>query len=270
MVLTDHLDPSSKLLTATDLYKFIWVRHGEVTLEIDQVETQLSAGEVISLTPLHHLQLRHVEGEVLFLLFNSVFYCIYGHDSEVSCNGFLFHGSARLLRLQLSTTEQARLESLIAAMRDEFEVEDNLQEEMLRIALKQFIIHCTRIARHHLGFEPGDEEQFDLIRQFYILVDDHFRELKQVQEYADRLHRSPKTLTHRFTAYGLPSPLKVIHQRLEAEAKRLLLYTSKPVKEIALWLGFEDLATFSRFFRKMTGESISTFRQREKSSQGEK
>ena len=36
------------------------------------------------------------------------------------------------------------------------------------------------------------------------------------------------------------------HQRLEAEAKRLLLYTSKNAKEIADILGFEDLSAFSQ------------------------
>lgn len=91
----------------------------------------------------------------------------------------------------------------------------------------------------------------------------HFREKKRVQDYADMLHRSPKTLTNLFSAYQLPSPLRIIHQRLEAEAKRLLLYTSKNAKEIADILGFEDLSAFSRFFKNMTGESISTYRKRE-------
>ena len=50
----------------------------------------------------------------------------------------------------------------------------------------------------------------------------------------------------------------------EAEAKRLLLYTNKSAKEIGEILGFEDLAAFSRFFRKMAKESISEYRKKEK------
>ena len=49
-----------------------------------------------------------------------------------------------------------------------------------------------------------------------------------------------------------------------AEAKRLLLYTGKSAKEISEILGFEDLATFSRFFKKMNKESLSEYRKREK------
>jgi YesN/AraC family two-component response regulator len=46
----------------------------------------------------------------------------------------------------------------------------------------------------------------------------------------------------------------------EVKAQRLLLYTNKSAKEIGDILGFEDLATFSRFFKKMTGKNISEFR----------
>lgn len=131
---------------------------------------------------------------------------------------------------------------------------------MLRIILKRFIITCTRIAREKCGVTPEQEKAFDIVRRFYILVDQHFREKKQVQDYADLLFRSPKTLSNLFASCGVPSPLRIIHERIESEAKRLLLYTPKSAKEISELLGFEDLSTFSRFFKKMTGESVSDFR----------
>lgn len=93
------------------------------------------------------------------------------------------------------------------------------------------------------------------MRQYYVLVDEHFREKKQVQEYADLLNRSPKTLSNLFAAYGLPSPLRVIHERTGAEAQRLLLYTSKSAKEIAALLGFEDTAAFSRFSKRQRAKA---------------
>ena len=55
---------------------------------------------------------------------------------------------------------------------------------MLRIILKRFIITCTRIAREKFDVDPGRENMFDVIRQFYVLVDSHFKEKKQVQDYA--------------------------------------------------------------------------------------
>ncbi len=69
---------------------------------------------------------------------------------------------------------------------------------MLRILLKRFIIQCTRIARHRMNITREKESGFEIVRQYYNLVDEHYRTKKQVQDYADMLHKSPKTLSNIF------------------------------------------------------------------------
>lgn len=263
IALTHSFHNNATLQKDMSLYKFIWVRHGEITIEVDHVPMRLVKDEIVTLAPLHHIRVKEVKGEYLTLLFNQNFYCIFGHDNEVSCNGFLFNGSSNILRLQPSESQLATLTDITNTLIGEYKIKDNQQEEMLRILLKRFIITCTRIAREKLSIDHENEKSFNLIRQFYILLDQHFKEKKKVQDYASLLNRSPKTLSNIFTAYHLPSPLHVIHERVEAEAKRLLLYSNKSAKEIADILGFDDLAAFSRFFKNMTKESISTYRKKE-------
>jgi len=258
LVLTDSYHTDKAL--EKSLYKFIWVRNGSITLEIDHQEVILVPNEIISLSNLQHLEFKSIDGDYLTLLFNSNFYCIYGNDHEVSCSGFLFNGSSHVIRFVLDDTEQQLLNDITDTLSKEFSVSDNLQEEMLRIQLKRFIIQSTRIARRRLNITQEKEYSFEIIRQFFILVDTHYREKKQVQDYADMLHKSPKTLSNIFSACKLPSPLRVIHERVEAEAKRLLLYSNKSSKEIADLLGFEDQSSFSRFFKNMTGQSTVQFR----------
>lgn len=260
IILTSAFHENENLQSDKSLYKFIWVQDGCLQLEIDHIPVILRKDEVISLTPLHHIDRVGIDGEYIMLLFNSNFYCIYGHDNEVSCNGFLFNGSSYVMNLELGEEQSDILHEIVNNIEKEYDNKDNLQEEMLRIFLKRFIITCTRIARNKFSINREKEKSFDLVRRFYVLVDNHFKEKKMVQDYASMLHRSPKTLTNLFASYGLPSPLRIIRQRTEAEAKRLLLYSTKSAKEIADILGFEDLATFSRFFRNMSGESISGFR----------
>lgn len=262
IAMTSRFHESTLLQRDKSLYKFIWVQSGTLTLEIDHIPMRLTKDEIVTLTPLHHLEVKEIEGEYLTFVFNSNFYCIYGHDNEVSCNGFLFYGSSQVMQLKLSPEQSSNLHDIVRIFRQESAIHDNLQEEMLRIVLKRFIITCTRIARGKFGVGEENEKSFDIIRQFYVLVDQNFREKKQVQDYADILCRSPKTLSNLFSACGLPSPLRIIHERTEAEAKRLLLYTQKSAKEISSILGFEDLATFSRFFKKMAGESVTDYRKR--------
>lgn len=257
---TSTYHAEKELQKERNLYKFIWVQKGSISLRIDYQEYVLKENEMITLSHLQHLEFVSIEGEYLTVLFNSNFYCIYGNDHEVSCSGFLFNGSSHVVRFVMDSVEQQAQEDVIRLFTREFTLSDNLQEEMLRILLKRYIIQCTRIARRLLNITQEKEYSFEIIRQFFILVDEHFRTKKQVQDYADLLHKSPKTLSNIFSSCKLPSPLKVIHERVEAEAKRLLLYSTKSAKEIADLLGFEDQSSFSRFFKKMTGQSTVQFR----------
>lgn len=262
IAMTYHFHERVPLQRDRTLYKFIWVQSGTLTIEVDHIPMQLGKDEIITLTPLHHLEVKEIDGEYLTFLFNSNFYCIFGHDNEVSCNGFLFYGSSNVMKLKLSEAESSNLHDIVRIFRQESAIHDNLQEEMLRIVLKRFIITCTRIARRKFEVGLENEKAFDIIRRYYVLVDQHFRKKKQVQDYADILCRSPKTLSNLFSSCNQPSPLRVIHERIEAEAKRLLLFTKKSAKEISGLLGFEDQAAFSRFFKKMTGESVSEYKKR--------
>lgn len=260
VVLSDSLHESPALLKDKSLYKFIWVLSGRLELDVDHQSVVLEAGQLMTLSHLHHLEFVRVEGEYLSLLFNGNFYCIHGNDHEVSCNGLLFHGSSHVLTFVLSEDERRKIDTLTRIMQEEFLSTDHLQDEMLRVLLKRFIILCTRIAEDRQGAVRENSLQFETIRKFYVLVDTYFKEKKQVQEYADMLNKSPKTLANILSAYQQPSAIRIIHNRIQAEARRLLLYTAKSSKEIALMLGFEDQAAFSRFFKNAAGLSATEYR----------
>ncbi|NCC10444.1 MAG: helix-turn-helix domain-containing protein [Bacteroidia bacterium] len=260
VAITDTYATATDLHKLKRLYKFIWVKEGRITIDLGHQEIQLEKDEVISLSHLQHLEFKQIEGEYLTILFNSNFYCIYGNDNEVSCSGFLFNGSSVIIRFMLNEADRKQFNEITDALTGEFSVNDKHQEEMLRILLKCFIIRCTRIARKTLNITQDKERSFEIVRQYFNLVDEHFREKKQVQDYANLLHKSPKTITNIFASCKLQTPLQVIHERVEAEAKRLLLYSTKSVKEIGDLLGFESQASFSRFFKNMTGKSAVQFR----------
>lgn len=106
----------------------------------------------------------------------------------------------------------------------------------------------------------------DLVRQYNVLVERHFRTHHDVARYAAMLNKSPKTLSNFFAQYKSKSPLEVIHDRINLEARRLLIYTEKSVKEISYELGFEEHTHFSQFFRKHNQCSPSDFRTQYKAS----
>ena len=103
IAMTSSYHERASLQRDKTLYKFIWVQSGTLTLEIDHIPMRLEKDEIVTLTPLHHLEVKEVDGEYLTFVFNSNFYCIYGHDNEVSCNGFLFYGSSQVMMKRFKT-----------------------------------------------------------------------------------------------------------------------------------------------------------------------
>lgn len=57
---------------------------------------------------------------------------------------------------------------------------------------------------------------------------------------------------------------EVINNKILSESKQLLLYTSKPVSEIADILNFETPSYFVRFFRKHSNQTPLQYRKTNK------
>ncbi|GAB4021033.1 hypothetical protein GCM10028773_28300 [Spirosoma koreense] len=192
--------------------------------------------------------------------FDREFYCIVDHDIEVSCVGFLFYGARIPMFVQLNESERLKFDALLMVFDDEFSTHDTIQGEMLRMLLKRLIIKLTRLARAQYLNRVLSETDLDIVRRFNLLVEMNYRKLHTVMAYADLLCKSPKTLSNLFALYNQQSPLQVIHNRIALEAKRLLLYTDKSIKEITFTLGFKEIPHFSRFFKNQIGIPPSEFK----------
>jgi AraC-like DNA-binding protein len=126
--------------------------------------------------------------------------------------------------------------------------------------MARFIIISTRLLKAKEGFvETAKNTKIDLLREFNMLVEAHFKTEHSVSFYAEKLYKSPKTLSNNFAKLNT-SPLQIIHERIVLEVKRLLIYTDKTAKEIAYEVGFEDASHLSRLFKKHTALSPSDFK----------
>ncbi|MEB2778674.1 AraC family transcriptional regulator [Algoriphagus sp. D3-2-R+10] len=201
------------------------------------------------------------EAELIF--YNRDFYCIQIHDDEVACDGLLFNNIFEIPKVDLDDNEAQIVKQLFGQIREELFTKDSSAEEMIRIHLKQIIIRATREWKKQ-NFNKESLQipytEHDLFRNFSRLVEIHFREKHSVADYADLLNLAPKTLSNKFKKLNLENPNEIIKNRILLEAKRLLMYSGKSIKEISYDLGYEDPAYFNRMFSQKTGYTPATFR----------
>lgn len=238
---------------------FVWVRGENSELQLDGEKIQLKNNTIICLTIFQNIDFRELNNARV-LKFNREFYCVLDHDSEVGCKGILFYNPNQLPYFQISNEELEKFELLWEMFEIEMQSKDELQLEMLQMMLKRFIILCTRIYKLENNYLKLEQKDVDIVREFNYLVEQHFKTKHNISDYANLLNKSPKTLSNIFSQLAGKSPLRIIHERKILEAKRMLRYTDKTIKEITYELGFEDIQTFSRFFKKLENISPSEFK----------
>jgi len=83
---------------------------------------------------------------------------------------------------------------------------------------------------------------------------------RRVEDYADTLRCSVRTLTRACLAVTGRSAKQLIDERVALEAKRVLATSELPVSDVGRMLGFDEPTNFGRFFARETGQSPGAFR----------
>ncbi|MDV3709453.1 AraC family transcriptional regulator [Elizabethkingia anophelis] len=229
-------------------------------IQVDFQEIEMKTDTLLFINPKVILKPCETIGGQL-LHFNRDFYCVEIHDQEVACDGILYNNVFEVPFINLNEVQSSDIQNIIKDIQSEIENEDSSTEEMLRVLLKLIILKSLRIwkQQHQLS---DNEQQGDVqfLRKFSKLVEQHYKTLHTVADYADLLYVTPKNLSKKIGLVSKETPNEIIKNRIILESKRLLAHTTMNVKEIAYSLNYEDDAYFIRFFTKHTGQSPISFR----------
>ncbi len=229
-------------------------------IQVDFQEIEMKTDSLLFINP--HVILKPCEtigGQLMH--FNRDFYCVEIHDHEVACDGILYNNVFEIPFISLNEEQSAEIQKIISDIQAELENEDSGTEEMLRTLLKLIILKSTRIwKQQHQLAEDVQQADVQFLRKFSKLVEQHFKTLHTVADYADLLCITPKNLSKKISLVSNETPNDIIKNRIILESKRLLAHTKMNVKEIAYTLNYEDDAYFVRFFTKHTGISPTSFR----------
>ena len=113
-------------------------------------------------------------------------------------------------------------------------------------------------------YADGNSRSEELYNQFLDAVEHYFNRYADVAFYAEQLNVSARYLGQVTRRIAERSPKAIIDERITNEITLWLTKTNKPLKEIALQLGFSSQAHLSRFFKKQKGLSPSEYKHKSK------
>lgn len=112
----------------------------------------------------------------------------------------------------------------------------------------------------HRGNKIALSDKDRTVVKFRELVAKNFAEHKDVGFYADQLNMSAKYLSEVLVEQTGLSAKKWIEFHIMQEAKYLLSFMDRSVKEVAYQLGYTDTSHFSRAFRNYDGQLPTVFK----------
>jgi AraC family transcriptional activator of pobA len=242
-------------------YEILFIEEGSGYHEIDFHSYNIQGAGLHFLTP----------GQVHLLTFSSSFQ---GYIVAFSEDFYTFYNPVNPSLSQLPFFQPARRQPIITLNDMEKKYFHNIMENMvsdhLNVESDQTLIgkylglllqKCSFLAQKNIQpVESATHTVPELVGRFQELVEKNFRQMHEVQQYAQELSISPDYLSKIIKKYlGTPSQ-EYILDKLLLEAKRLLVFTNLSSKEIAYHIHLDDPSYFSRIFKKKTGLTPNEYR----------
>jgi transcriptional regulator GlxA family with amidase domain len=111
-------------------------------------------------------------------------------------------------------------------------------------------------------FTPALDHKDGLVLSVQHKLESHFAEPLSLAAMAAWVHVSPRTLQRRFRAATGEAPLRYLQKLRLGKAQERLENTRLSLDEIVSGVGYGDLASFRKLFRRQYGLSPSRYRQR--------
>ncbi len=112
-------------------------------------------------------------------------------------------------------------------------------------------------------YAEGNSRSEELYNLFLSAVERYYDRYADVAFYAEQLNVSARYLAQVTRQIAGRSPKAIIDERITAEIAKLITTTNKPLKDVALCLGFSSQAHLSRFFKKRKGVSPTEFQHKQ-------
>ena len=251
-----------KSLKSFNCYKLILIRKGKGQVTFDVARYDFSENCLIRFPIYQPFQIE-ANGPLdgVLLQFHPDFFWNQRYQMESTCKQVLFKSINEVPLIKISKPEMDQLlyplDHLVSELNG-----DRLGRYDITIAwVKIFMVYASRIKMEKGKINSATlSEAHYIIRKLIDAVEQHFQRKHRPADYAKLLNVTVKTLNRTAKQHLEKTVSDMISERIITQAKHELFLNDKPIKEIALELGFHDVAYFSRVFKVQTGVSPDGYR----------
>lgn len=238
---------------------FGFIKEGSCRVSVDFREYHLVAGDILCVKPgqVHRLiDEEHVKALVLY-----VDRAFVDPADRKSLTEFSLQARPYLLEEPLRS-EIAQLFETIDRWTwySNRESEDERIKRIVQQLAEAAVGMIAESVRQHLFRQFGTSRYVDLAMAFRALLDREVLLFGGPSRYAAELHVSAGYLNEAVRKVTGQSAGRLIHTEFMLRAKRMLLYSSMDIREIAGRLGYDDAAYFTRLFTREVGLCPTAFR----------
>ena len=244
----------------TDFFEFFFFRKANGFLVLNNKRIALHDDMALLLSP-HQQQEWHVEEEALdytFLIFQEEFINNFLSDKYFMYRLQYCYQHNYPTSFDMNAEDMRPFFHLLKQMKKELREPIADSYHMIVACLYQFLLVLNRFYAKlfNLPFTPPLN---NYAYQYKELLEKHIAEKTHVSDYAEMMNISRISLNKAvMREFGL-SAVHLLKQRLLQEVKSDLLFSGLTVKEIAYRLHFSEANHLMRFFKQMTGQTISEF-----------
>lgn len=244
-----------------DFFSFVAIEGGEADYVVNSRHYHAKAGTVIATSPRqlvgigdtsHDFSAIYVTADIDLVekTFTDVAPC------KVIADWFITN------RLPFVEATNGNTDTVAKTMRLMLDIQQsrlNCKEEIKSHLLQVAAMNLSDILSIHSNHGAVSHQE-TIYRNFIALVGKSYHKAHSTKFYADALGITPVYLARIVRRFAVKTVKEFIHSLLYRDALDLLKYSDMQITEIAYTLGFPDIETFSKFFKRKNGQAPSQIR----------
>lgn len=240
------------------VYAFMLRGTARATLNITEMEFKQNDLLVMESGTFLHIHEFSEDALVYYILFSSSFLEKYAYSARVSVKTIQLENPKVHLSDEMAGILKETFDLLLHAINCSTQVLN--PEKMVHILNLLQLFYADYVKQTETYQEMPKDRKTELYHEYNRMVLENYQRWHHVAQYAEAMRISLPHLCSTIKAVSGKTASDLINDAILVDAKAQLKLTTLQVKEIALSLGFDNVAFFNRFFKSHTGMTPKTYR----------